>query len=118
MRLARTATVVADGLYATRSDDLVEVSVGLATVGSDTQSAKEPSMTGGSWPYVPDQCPGCIYVHALSPFIDDSGYEIVGFCRHPRIAMELFVPQGPKLSSSKRCPLFVPESFGSPRGGQ
>jgi hypothetical protein len=74
-------------------------------------------MTGGSWPYLPKQCPNCVYIHALVPFIDDSGYEIVGFCRHPRIAMELFKPRERELPSSERCPLFIPKSFTS-RDGQ
>ena len=65
-------------------------------------------MTQGSWPYLPGQCPDCLYLQAaLTRFVDDSGYEIVGFCRHPRIGMELFQPQKLDLSNSERCPLFV-----------
>lgn len=64
-------------------------------------------MTSGSWPYVPHQCPECFYFQtAPAPYIDDSGYEILGFCRHPRIGMELFRTQRRDLSSD-RCPLFV-----------
>ncbi len=66
-------------------------------------------MTSGSWPYLPEQCPKCFYFQAASPpFVDDSGYEILGFCRHPRIAMELFRAQRLRHSDSDRCRLFVP----------
>lgn len=71
-------------------------------------------MTGGSWPYIPEQCPHCVYIHTLSPFRDDSGYEIRGFCRHPRIAMELFTTQR-ELSDAEPCRLFAPETTTSPR---
>jgi hypothetical protein len=64
-------------------------------------------MSGGSWPYIPAQCPHCVYIHPVDPFTDDSGYEIHGFCRHPRIAMELFVPQQRDMSQAERCRLFV-----------
>ncbi len=68
-------------------------------------------MSGGSWPYMPAQCPHCAYLHAIEPpYTDDSGYEIVGFCRHPRIAMELFQPQDLDSPASERCPLFVPRA--------
>lgn len=41
-------------------------------------------MTRGSWPYLPEQCPACFYFEeAAPPFVDDFGYEIRGFCRHP-----------------------------------
>jgi hypothetical protein len=44
-----------------------------------------------SWPYSPSQCPRCRYLeHVDPPIVDDVGYETVGVCRHPRIAMELF----------------------------
>jgi len=44
-----------------------------------------------SWPYTPSECPRCRYFDALNPSArDDAGYEIVGLCLHPRIAMELF----------------------------
>jgi hypothetical protein len=65
-------------------------------------------ITRGSWPYLPGQCPGCFYFQAESPpFVDDSGYEIVGFCRHPRIGMDLFQAQKLDLSQAERCSLFV-----------
>jgi hypothetical protein len=65
-------------------------------------------MSDGSWPQAPGQCPHCRYFHATSPpFVDDSGYEIVGFCRHPRIGMELFAPQELDPSAIERCPLFT-----------
>jgi hypothetical protein len=32
-------------------------------------------------------------------FVDDSGYEILGFCGHPRIAMELFRDAGEVFGS-------------------
>lgn len=65
-------------------------------------------MSQGSWPYMPRQCPDCFYFQAASPpFVDDSGYEIHGFCSHPRIGMELFGAQILQLSDTDRCPLFV-----------
>jgi hypothetical protein len=61
----------------------------------------------GSWPYLDGQCPDCFYFQVASPpFVDDSGYEIPGFCGHPRIGMELFRPRKLDLSRD-RCPLFV-----------
>ncbi|HUA49726.1 MAG TPA: hypothetical protein VMA77_31125 [Solirubrobacteraceae bacterium] len=65
-------------------------------------------MTAGSWPYLPGQCPHCLYFQALSPpLTDDSGYRIPGFCSHPRIGMELFELQRLDPSKADRCPLFV-----------
>jgi hypothetical protein len=65
-------------------------------------------MTGGSWPYLPTQCPNCLYFQGeQAPFVDDSGYEILGFCRHPRIGMELFRPQKLDVSRADPCPLSV-----------
>ena len=70
-------------------------------------------MTRGSWPYLPAQCPNCFYFQAEQPpFTDDSGYEILGFCRHPRIGMELFRPQKLDFSRADPCRLFV----GGPQG--
>jgi len=41
-------------------------------------------MTSGSWPYLPEQCPGCFYFEPASPpFVDDSGYEILCFLLPP-----------------------------------
>ena len=69
----------------------------------------------GSWPYLPEQCPHCRYFHGSAPaYVDDSGYEILGFCRHPLIAMELFALQKLAPMGSERCRLFVPER-GRPR---
>ena len=68
-------------------------------------------MTSGSWPYLPGQCPECHYFDSACPaFVDDSGYEILGFCRHPRIGMELFRTQKRQLAESERCPLFAQRS--------
>jgi len=62
----------------------------------------------GSWPYLELQCPRCAYFHPLeSEFVDDSGYEILGFCAHPRIAMELFRPHEHRLNEGEGCPTFV-----------
>jgi len=63
-------------------------------------------MTSGSWPFYPTQCPGCFYFDGTR-FTDDSGYETVGFCRHPRIAMELFRPQKLDMVRSEPCRLFL-----------
>jgi hypothetical protein len=63
-------------------------------------------MTGaGAWPHFPSQCPSCAYLQEYQPSVDDSGYEIVSFCRHPRIAMELFRPQQRESIERDRCPL-------------
>ena len=65
-------------------------------------------MTRGSWPYLPGQCPECHYFQASTPpFIDESGYQIIGLCRHPRIGMELFQPQRLDMTKAERCPLFA-----------
>jgi hypothetical protein len=65
-------------------------------------------MTGGSWPFLPAQCPHCFYFRALAPpFTDDSGYRILGFCSHPRIGMELFELQRLDPSKGDLCGLFV-----------
>lgn len=74
-------------------------------------------MTPGSWPFMPGQCPECLYFQAATPvFVDDSGYEIRGFCRHPRVAMELFQTQKRDLSGD-RCPLFVRQTGRAHRSG-
>jgi hypothetical protein len=65
------------------------------------------TVTGGSWPYLPGQCPDCVYLHPMvPPFVDDSGYEIVGTCWHPRIGMELFRSDR-SASADDRCPCFL-----------
>jgi hypothetical protein len=69
----------------------------------------------GGWPYIPAQCPHCRYMHRFTPFVDDSGYEIVGSCRHPRIGMELFQRQTSQPSESERCPLYIPQPLPSTR---
>ena len=72
-------------------------------------------MTGGSWPYLPAQCPHCLYFQAAQPpFTDDSGYEILGFCRHPRVGMELFGPQKLDLSAVDPCRLCIRRIAGRP----
>jgi hypothetical protein len=67
-------------------------------------------MTSGSWPFYPAQCPRCFYFDGSEPFTDDSDYEIVGFCRHPRIAMELFRPQKLEMAHSEPCRLFLAQT--------
>ena len=65
-------------------------------------------MTSGSWPYLPEQCPACFYFQpSIAAIHRRLGYEILGFCRHPRIGMELFRPQKLDLSRADPCPLFV-----------
>jgi hypothetical protein len=74
-------------------------------------------MSAGSWPFYPQQCPRCAYFQPSSPpFVDDSGYEILGFCRHPRIAMELFEPQKRTKSDAEPCRLFVEADQREARG--
>jgi hypothetical protein len=65
-------------------------------------------MSLGSWPFIPGQCDRCAYLHAPAPpHTDDDGYEVVGFCRHPRIAMDLFRAQKRRPPRIETCPLFV-----------
>lgn len=64
--------------------------------------------TGGGWPFLPAQCPQCRYFYAYeSERTDDKGYALPGFCRHPRIAMELFIAAARSDFSEGSCPLFV-----------
>lgn len=62
-----------------------------------------------SWPFGPDECPRCVFLEPVEPpIVDDSGYEVVGFCRHPRIAMDLFLFQRRDQRSLAPCPCFRP----------
>ncbi|HZQ80730.1 MAG TPA: hypothetical protein VFB25_02005 [Gaiellaceae bacterium] len=59
-----------------------------------------------SWPFSPEECPRCRYLEPIDPpAVDDAGYEIVGFCLHPRIGMDLFLfrQREQKMDS---CPCF------------
>jgi len=61
-----------------------------------------------SWPFSPGECPSCRYFQALEPPVfDDAGYEIVGGCLHPRIAMELFRFKLRDPAEMERCPCFA-----------
>ncbi len=59
-----------------------------------------------SWPYTPADCPRCRYFDPVEASIrDDAGYETVGLCLHPRIAMELIrLRLRPEPS---HCPCFL-----------
>lgn len=60
-----------------------------------------------SWPYSPKECPRCRYLEPLDPpALDDVGYEIVGFCRSVRIAMDLFVFKRRDPEAMDPCPCF------------
>lgn len=60
-----------------------------------------------SWPFIPAECPRCRYLEPIdSPAFDDAGYEIVGFCLHPRIGMNLFLFKNRPLSGAATCPCF------------
>jgi hypothetical protein len=62
-----------------------------------------------SWPYGPNECPRCHYFERLDPAaIDDAGYEIVGVCRHPRIATDLFLFKQRDATTMESCPCFTP----------
>jgi|GEM_PF-6259810 len=62
-------------------------------------------MSSGNWPFIPECCPRCRYFHEFDrASTDESGYETLGFCRHPRIAMPLFRTQ--KIRPPD-CPLFI-----------
>jgi hypothetical protein len=59
------------------------------------------------WPLSPDECPRCHYFEPIEPPIrDDAGYETVGLCHHPRIAMELFCFKHREQTGMEPCPLF------------
>jgi len=61
-----------------------------------------------SWPYLPNQCPGCWYFAKLDePRSDDAGYTIPGICAHPLIGMELFVTREGLAARMGRCELYV-----------
>lgn len=62
----------------------------------------------GAWPFIDSQCPHCRYFYAYEPDrTDDKGYPLPGFCRHPRIAMELFVSVARYDLAKAGCSLFV-----------
>ena len=60
-----------------------------------------------SWPYSPRECPHCRYLEPIEPpVVDDAGYEVVGFCRSARIAMDLFVLKERDPETMDPCPCF------------
>jgi len=60
-----------------------------------------------SWPYGPSECPRCRYFEPLEPpGYDEAGYEVVGFCLHPRIGMDLFLFKLRDQDSVDSCPCF------------
>lgn len=62
----------------------------------------------GICPYFAPRCPQCLCFQACeSTFGDDSGYETLGFCRHPRIGMEPFPTEKLDTSKSDRCRLYA-----------
>lgn len=64
--------------------------------------------TQGGWPYIDSQCPNCRYFYAYeNGRTDDKGYALPGFCRHPRIAMQLFTSTSRGDFSKAGCSLFV-----------
>jgi len=64
-----------------------------------------------SWPYSPHECPLCRYFQPLDPpAYDDIGYEIVGGCGHPKIAMELFRFKERDPTKMAPCPCFTPKA--------
>jgi hypothetical protein len=70
-----------------------------------------------SWPYLPNQCPGCWYFAKLDQRrSDDAGYAIPGICAHPLISMELFVTREGLAGRMGHCELFVsaPRSVSKP----
>lgn len=70
-----------------------------------------------SWPFGPDECPRCRYLEPFDrPDHDDSGYEVIGLCSHPRIAMDLFVSQRPG-GCDGALPVLRSQAASSPRPG-
>jgi hypothetical protein len=62
-----------------------------------------------SWPFGEQECPRCSYFDPLEPpAYDDVGYEIPGYCLHPRIAMELFRMRTRDAAELAGCPCFTP----------
>jgi hypothetical protein len=60
-----------------------------------------------SWPFSPKECPQCRFLHPIDPpMLDDAGYEIHGFCLHPRIAMDLFILKERDPDQLGTCPCF------------
>ena len=60
-----------------------------------------------SWPYSPSECPRCRHLQPIDPpAIEDTGYEILGFCRHPRIGMDLFLFKERDPATMDPCPCF------------
>jgi len=58
------------------------------------------------WPFSPEECTKCRYLEPVAPpAFDDAGYEIVGFCLHPRIAMDLFLFKK-REQTMDPCPCF------------
>jgi hypothetical protein len=62
-----------------------------------------------SWPFGEKECPHCRYLHPVEPpLLDDAGYEIRGFCLHPRIATDLFIFKNRNADQIGACPCFWP----------
>ena len=60
-----------------------------------------------SWPYSPQECPRCrFFERADPPALDYAGYEVVGACLNPRIAMDLFALQQRDPETMAPCPCF------------
>jgi hypothetical protein len=70
-----------------------------------------------SWPFSPEECPNCRYFEAFDPpDLDDFGYEVLGFCRNPRIAMELYRSRPPSVAGMEPCPCYAPRSPNASKG--
>lgn len=68
-----------------------------------------------SWPFSPGECPRCRYFEPFDPpDLDDSGYEVLGLCRNPRIAMDLYRSRHPNATGMEPCPCFRPRPPGPP----
>lgn len=66
------------------------------------------------WPYMPSQCSTCRYFQAFEPAAeDDGGYQLPGFCGHPQIGMELFVPRDRPEIAKVTCRLRWPRETAS-----
>lgn len=67
-----------------------------------------------SWPFSPEECPNCRYFERFEePDFDDSGYEVLGLCHNPRIAMDLYRSQHPNVAGMEPCPGFVQRPAGA-----
>ncbi len=66
-----------------------------------------------AWPFSDRECPSCAYLLAFErAATGEDGYQVVGMCRHPSIATELFLARSG--GGPARCPCFFPSEDSHP----